>query len=73
MSREHLIETFNTHRMSAEVVQAVATARELELAEAMQAVRRAAEQPRQTAQHLIVYGERGSGKSFLMRLIEIEI
>jgi len=73
VSRPHLIETFNTHRMSAEVVQAVATARELELTEVMQAVRRAADQPQQTAQHLIVYGERGSGKSFLMRLVEIEI
>lgn len=73
MSRARLIETFNTHRMSAAVLQAVATARELELAEVMQAVRRAAGQPQQTAQHLIVYGERGSGKSFLMRLVEIEI
>ena len=73
MSREHLIETFNTHRMSAAVVQAVATARELELAEVMQTVCRAAGQPQQIAQHLIVYGERGSGKSFLMRLVEIEI
>lgn len=73
MSRAHLIETFNTHSMSAEVVKAVATARELELGEVMSAVQRAAGQPLEIAQHLIVYGERGSGKSFLMRLIEIEI
>ncbi|MEE7627409.1 hypothetical protein V3O24_14665 [Methylobacter sp. Wu8] len=73
MSRKRLIETFNTHRMTAEVVQAVATARDLELAEIIKAVRRAASQPQQTAQHLIVYGERGSGKSFLMRMVEIEI
>lgn len=73
MRRKRLIETFNTHRMTAEVVQAVATARDLELAEIMKAVRKAASQPQQTAQHLIVYGERGSGKSFLMRMVEIEI
>lgn len=73
MKRKRLIETFNTHRMTAEVVQAVATARDLELAEIMKAVRQAASQPQQTAQHLIVYGERGSGKSFLMRMVEIEI
>lgn len=73
MNRQHLIETFNTHRMSAAVIQAVKTARDSELAEVMRAVRRAADQPQQTAQHLIVYGERGSGKSFLMRLVEIEI
>lgn len=73
MKRKRLIETFNTHRMTAEVVQAVATARDLELAEIMKAVRKAASQPQQTAQHLIVYGERGSGKSFLMRMVEIEI
>ena len=72
MTRPRLIETFNTHRMTAAVILAVKTARDLELEEAMQAVRQAASQPRQTAQHLIVYGERGSGKSFLMRLIEIE-
>lgn len=73
MSRERLIETFNTHRMSAAVIKAVATARDVELAEVMRAVRRAAEQPHSTAQHLIIYGERGSGKSFLLRLVEIEI
>jgi tetratricopeptide (TPR) repeat protein len=73
MSRKRLIETFNTHRMTAEVVQAVATARDLELVEIIKAVRRAASQSQQAAQHLIVYGERGSGKSFLMRMVEIEI
>ena len=73
MTRPRLIETFNTHRMSAAVIRAVKTARDIELAEAMQAVRQAASQPQQTAQHLIVYGERGSGKSFLLRLVEIEI
>lgn len=73
MKHERLIETFNTHRMSAAVVQAVATARDMELAEVMQAVRRAANQPQQIPQHLIVYGERGSGKSFLMRMVEIAI
>lgn len=73
MTRSRLIETFNTHRMSAAAVQSVATARELELGEVMHAVRRAASQPQQTAQHLIIYGERGSGKSFLMRLVEIEV
>jgi len=72
MIEPRIIETFNTHRMRADVVQAVATGREVELEEILTAIRHAATSPKQAPQPLIVYGERGSGKSFLMRMVEIE-
>lgn len=65
-------ETFNTHRMTDAVVRAVATGRDEELAEIMPAIRQASVSPERPMPALIVYGERGSGKSFLMRLVEIE-
>jgi len=66
------IETFNTHRMTDAVVRAVATGRDDELAEIMPSIRQAAGSQERPMPALIVYGERGSGKSFLMRLVEIE-
>lgn len=66
-----MIETFNTHRMTDEVVRRVATGREDELARIMDSIRHAESDPTAIPPALIVYGERGSGKSFLMRLVEI--
>jgi tetratricopeptide (TPR) repeat protein len=59
--------------MDPDVVAAIATGREAEKREVMDAIRRSAEHPEKAPQHLIVYGERGSGKSFLMRMVEIEV
>lgn len=72
MAERRIIETFNTHRMTAEVVRAVATGRDVELEQILTAIRRAAAEPAQPPQPLIVYGERGSGKSFLMRMVELD-
>lgn len=66
-----MIETFNTHLMSDEVVQALATGREQELAAIIPAISKAAAAPDSPPPALIVYGERGSGKSFLMRLVQM--
>lgn len=67
-----MVESFNTHRMADEVVQALATGREDELARIVDAVRSAASDPAAAPPALVVYGERGSGKSFLLRLVQIE-
>jgi tetratricopeptide (TPR) repeat protein len=73
MSKRRIIETFNTHRIAPDVVVAIATGRDVEKNEVMKAIRRSAEHPERSPEHLIVYGERGSGKSFLMRMVEIEV
>lgn len=73
MAERPIVETFNTHRMRPEVVRALATGRERELADIMAAIRQALANPGVSPQHLVVYGERGSGKSFLMRLVQLEV
>lgn len=71
MTTAHVVETFNTHRMSDEVIRALVTGRENELAAIIPAIRQAAAAPGSAAPAMIVYGERGSGKSFLMRLVQM--
>lgn len=71
MDERRLVETFNTHRMSDEVVRALSTGRDDELKQIVPAIRRAAQAPQNPPPALIVYGERGSGKSFLMRLVQM--
>lgn len=70
--RRCLVETFNTHRMSDVAVEKLACGRDAEMAEIMPAIRRATETPEAPPPALIVYGERGSGKSFLLRMVQIE-
>jgi hypothetical protein len=72
-SRRPIVETFNTHRLRPEVIRALATGREQELADIMAAIRGALDHPEGNPQHLVVYGERGAGKSFLLRLVELEV
>ena len=59
--------------MRPEVVRALATGREHELADVMAAIRQAITQPDVSPQHTVIYGERGSGKSFLLRLVQLEL
>jgi hypothetical protein len=68
-----IVETFNTHRMQPEVIRRLSTGREDPLADILETVRRALANPAGNAQHRVVYGERGSGKSFLMRLVELDV
>lgn len=70
--QRRLVETFNTHRMSDEVVRELASGRDQEMAEIMPAIRQAAADPQAPPPAMIVYGERGSGKSFLLRMVQIE-
>lgn len=67
-----LVETFNTHLMTDEVIAALATGRDREVAQITKAIRQAVADPAASPPALIVYGERGSGKSFLMRLVQME-
>lgn len=71
MTESRIIETFNTHLMKDEVIRQVATGRDAELATIVSAISEAAAAPGEEARPLIVYGERGAGKSFLMRMVEI--
>lgn len=71
MASSRLIETFNTHRMSDDVIRALAIGRDSELDYIVPTIRRAAAAPQGAMPALIVYGERGSGKSFLMRLVQM--
>ncbi len=73
MSPPRLVEMFNTHRMLPEIVRLLATGREEQVHALLHAIRQAAAHPEAPAQHVIVYGERGSGKSFLLRVIELKV
>lgn len=67
-----LIETFNTHLMADATVTALATAREQETAEILDAIHRNLTVVPGPLQHVVVYAPRGFGKSFMTRLIQIE-
>jgi chromosomal replication initiation ATPase DnaA len=73
MTQQRIVETFNTHRMLPHVIRELATGRDDEAHEVLNAIRGAAAHAETPPQHVIVYGERGSGKSFLMRVVEIDI
>jgi len=55
------------------VVRALATGRDEEVHQVLTEIRHAAAHPETSPQHLIIYGERGSGKSFLLRMVELEV
>ncbi|GEO80827.1 ATP-binding protein [Pararhodospirillum oryzae] len=71
MSDHPLIQTFMTHRMTDDAVRALATGREEETAQVLDAVRRSHAAAPGTLQHVLIYGPRGFGKSFLTRLVQI--
>jgi Cdc6-like AAA superfamily ATPase len=73
MTPSHIVETFNTHRMLPEVVRTLATGRDEEIHQVLVEIRHAAAHPETSPQHLIIYGERGSGKSFFLRMVESEV
>ncbi|MDG4595339.1 MAG: hypothetical protein P9F75_06550 [Candidatus Contendobacter sp.] len=67
-----LVQTFMTHRMSDAVIRALATDREQETGRIMDAVRRSLAAAPGALQHIVIYGPRGFGKSFVARLVQIE-
>ncbi|MBL8473938.1 MAG: hypothetical protein KF778_06525 [Rhodocyclaceae bacterium] len=67
-----LAQTFMTHRMSDEAITALATGREHETARVMDAIERSLKAVPGALQHVLIYGPRGFGKSFMARLAQIE-
>lgn len=68
-----VIQTFNTHLMPDDTVSALATARLPERDLVLTAVQQNLQAVPGRLKHVIVYGPRGFGKSFLMRMVQIEI
>ncbi|MGO9743112.1 MAG: hypothetical protein ACLPN5_16690, partial [Roseiarcus sp.] len=66
-----LLSAFNPHEFSEATIRAVATGRERDLEEILDAVRKNV--GASSIQHLIVSAPRGYGKSFLLRHAELEI
>ncbi|WP_300451108.1 AAA family ATPase [Accumulibacter sp.] len=67
-----LVQTFMTHRMSDEAILMLATGREKETERVMDAVQRSLAAAPGALQHVLIYGPRGFGKSFVARLVQIE-
>jgi hypothetical protein len=65
-----LLSAFNPHEYTPAQLNALATARETELARALDTIR--SNLSAETMQHLIISAPRGYGKSFLMRHIQVE-
>ena len=61
-----------THRMSDASIEMLATGREVETQRIMDAVERSLKAAPGALQHMVIYGPRGFGKSFIARLVQIE-
>jgi len=72
MSRERFISTFMTHDMDSELIRGIATGRDDELEKILSGIKRSTGQG-VNRQHFVIYGERGAGKSFMMRLAQIHL
>ncbi|WP_028313494.1 MarR family transcriptional regulator [Desulfatibacillum aliphaticivorans] len=67
-----IIRSFNTHSMEDSVIEALMTGRERESTQMMAAIDANREICPGKLQHLILYGPRGFGKSFMARVAQIE-
>ena len=74
MSKEppSFVRTFMTHDMPDEDILALATGRGEEFAQITNAVERSRRASPGTLQHVVLYGSRGFGKSFMTRRVQIE-
>ncbi len=72
-SPDLLVQTFMTHRMSDEAILALCTGREKEIKRLKEAFARSLAAAPGPLQHVVIYGPRGFGKSFMVRLMQIEI
>lgn len=71
--RPSILRTFMTHDMSDEDIVAVSTGREEEFRRIMGAIDRSVAAVPGTLQHVVLYGSRGFGKSFMMRRVQIAL
>lgn len=68
-----LVRTFMTHRMSDEAILLVNTGRDKETELLEHAVKRSLQAAPGALQHVVIYGPRGFGKSFVTRLMQIKV
>ncbi len=72
--KEHpFVRSFMTHRMGDAEILALSTGRERELSRILAAVERSRKAAPGSMQHLVLYGARGFGKSFMARRVEVEL
>jgi tetratricopeptide (TPR) repeat protein len=71
--RPPIVRTFMTHDMRDEDIEALSTGREDEFARIMSAVARSRRASPGALQHVVVYGSRGFGKSFMTRRVQIAV
>lgn len=67
-----IVRTFMTQNMADEDILALSTGRESELARIIGAIERSRKAAPGTLQHVVLYGNRGFGKSFMTRRVQIE-
>ena len=73
MMEQYIIQSFNTHRMDDKAITALMTGRQKERDIIIQQVEANLRQGPGELQHVIIYGPRGFGKSFLVRMAQVEL
>ena len=68
-----IVKTFMTHSMRDEEVSALATGRDEELGRVLDAIGRSISSAPGMLQHIVLYGARGYGKSFMTRLVQMNL
>lgn len=71
-AKQVVVRTFMTHDMKDEDIEALSTGRDEELRRVMDAINRSRKASPGPLQHVVLYGSRGFGKSFLARRAQIE-
>lgn len=72
-SRPLVVRTFMTHEMHDEDIAALATGHNEEFDRIMSAIERSRRSSPGSLQHIVLYGSRGFGKSFMTRRVEIAV
>lgn len=72
-ARIPIVRTFMTHDMPDDAIWELFTGREQELEQVMEAVRRSLDATPGNLQHVVLYGARGFGKSFMTRRVQLDI
>lgn len=70
--QDHIVRTFMTQDMKDEDILALSTGREAVLERILDALERSYKAAPGTLQHVVLYGNRGFGKSFMTRRVQIE-
>ena len=68
-----MVQTFMTHNMKDAEITALSTGRDHEFQRIMGAIERSQKASPGALQHVVLYGSRGFGKSFMARRVQVEI